>query len=167
MFSKLDIMVSRGRSLIGRAGVLTKWPSPIVPKFPSQGNFGDDGYVALGTSQGFLNSPKIKCLGDVSVSGKAVYVWHFFQKICFPKRFVGFGLFGDLSISHCTLRDQIKNRDNLSPNCSEPIWTKRDFPSRDVRGRLQWGWWPCVHPCFSDERLSQIWEKGQVLAPLH
>ena len=43
---------------IGRAGVLIKWPSPIVPKFPSWGNFGDDGHVAFGTSQGFLNFPK-------------------------------------------------------------------------------------------------------------
>ena len=60
MFSKLDIMVSRGRSLIGRAGVLTKWPSPIVPKFPSRGNFGDDGHVALGNESGFPKFPQNK-----------------------------------------------------------------------------------------------------------
>ena len=44
--------------LIGRAGVLISWPSPLVLKFLSRGNFGDDGHVALGTSQGFLNIPK-------------------------------------------------------------------------------------------------------------
>ena len=104
-FQKQDILLSTGRSLIRRAGVRIKWPSLIVPKFPSRGNFGDDGYVALGTSQGFLNSPKIKYLGGDSVSGKAVHIWHFFTKISFPKRFVGFGLFGDLSVLHCTLRD--------------------------------------------------------------
>ena len=81
MFSKLDIMVSRGRSLIGRAGVLTKWPSPIVPKFPSRGNFGDDGHVALGNESGFPKFSKIKYLGGDSVSGKAVHVWHFFQNL--------------------------------------------------------------------------------------
>ena len=78
---------------------------------PSQNNFGDDRHVALGTSQGFLNSPKIKYLGGDSVSGKAVHVWHFFLKISFSRRFTRFGLFGDLSISYYTLRDQIKNRD--------------------------------------------------------
>ena len=81
MFSKIDIMVSRGRSLIGRAGVLTKWPSPIVPKFPSRGNFGDDGHVAFGTESGFPKYPKIKYLGGNSVSGIAVHVWHFFQSL--------------------------------------------------------------------------------------
>ena len=45
-------------------------------------------------SQGFLNFPILKYLGGDSVSGKAVHVWHFFTKICFPKRFAGFGLFG-------------------------------------------------------------------------
>ena len=104
-------MFSSDRALIGRAGVLIAWPSPIVPKFPSRGNFGDDGHVALGTSQSFLNTPKIKYLDSASVSGKAVHVWHFFTKISFQKRFARFRLFGDLSISHCTLRDQIKNRD--------------------------------------------------------
>ena len=57
-FQKQDIMLSSGRSLIGQAGVLMKWPSPIVPKFPSRGNFGGDGHVALGMSQGFLISLK-------------------------------------------------------------------------------------------------------------
>ena len=84
-YQKQDIMLSSGRSLIRRAGVLMKCPSPIVPKFPHRGNFGDDGQVALGTSQGFLNSPKIKYLGGDSVSGKAVHVWHFFQKNLFSK----------------------------------------------------------------------------------
>ena len=44
--------------LIGQAGVLISGPSPLVPKFSSRGNFGDDGHVALDTSQGFLNFPK-------------------------------------------------------------------------------------------------------------
>ena len=79
-FQKQNIMLSTGRSLIGRAWVLIAWPSPIVPKFPTRGNFGDDGHVALGTSQGFLNSSKIKYIGGDSVSGKAVHVWHFFLK---------------------------------------------------------------------------------------
>ena len=105
VFSKTRYHVSKGRSLIGRAGVLIAWPSPIVPKFPSRGNFGDAGHVALGTSPGFLNSPKIKYLDGDSVSGKAVHVWHFFTKISFPKRFSGFGLFCNLSILHCTLLD--------------------------------------------------------------
>ena len=37
---------------------------------------------------------KNKYLGGDSVSGKAVHVWHFFSKICFSKRFAGFGLLG-------------------------------------------------------------------------
>ena len=100
MFSKLDIMVSRGRSLIGRAGVLTKWPSPIVPKFPSRGNFGDDGHVALGNESGFPKFPKIKYLGGDSVSGKAVHVWHFFPK-----------LFSQNDLPDLDSLVQIKNRD--------------------------------------------------------
>ena len=48
----------------------------------------------LAPSQGFLNSPILKYLGGDSVSGKAVHVWHFFQKSVFLKRFAGFGLFG-------------------------------------------------------------------------
>ena len=86
--------VSRGRSLIGRAGVLISGLSLLEPKFQSRGNFGDDGHVALGMSQGFLNFPKLKYLGSDSVSGKAVHVWHFFAKIYFSKRFSGFGLCG-------------------------------------------------------------------------
>ena len=70
-------MVSRARSLIRRAGVLISGPSPLVPKFPSRGNFGDDGHVVLGTSQGFLNFFKIKYLGGDSVSEKAVQFWHY------------------------------------------------------------------------------------------
>ena len=104
-FQKQDVMFTKGRSLIGRAGVLIAWPFPLIPKFLSWGNFGDDGHVALGMSQGFLNFPKIKYLGGDSVSGKAVHVWHFFIKISFPKRFVRFELFGDFSVLHCTLRD--------------------------------------------------------------
>ena len=84
---------------------------PSRTQVPEPRHLGDDGHVALGTSQGFLNFPKIKYLGGDSVSGKAVHVWHFFLKISFSKRFAGFGLFGDLLISHCTLQDQIKNCD--------------------------------------------------------
>ena len=62
--------------------------------FPSRGNFGDDGHVALGNESGFPKFPKIKYLGGDSVSGKAVHVWHFFQKSVFSKWFAGFGLFG-------------------------------------------------------------------------
>ena len=51
-------MLVEADPLIGRAGVLISEPSPLVPKFPSQGNFGDDEYVAFGTSQGFLSFPK-------------------------------------------------------------------------------------------------------------
>ena len=102
---KNHIMISRGRSLIGRAGVLIAWPFPIVPKFPSRGNFGDDGHVAFSTESGFPKFPIIKYLGGDSVSGKAVHVWHFFQKNLFSKRFAGFGLFDDSSVLHCTLRD--------------------------------------------------------------
>ena len=136
-FQKQDIMFSSGRSLIGRAGVLTKWPSPIVPKFPSWDNFGDDGHVALGTSQGFLNSPIIKYLGGASLSGKAVHVWHFFLKISFSKWFAGFGLFGDLSILHYTLWDKIQNRDIWVRTVVSPT-NKMGF-SRDIRVRLQCG----------------------------
>ena len=110
MFSKIDIMVSRGRSLTGRAGVLTKWPSPIVPKFPSRGNFGDDGQVAFGTESGFPKFSIKKYLGGDSVSGKAVHVWHFFQKSVFSKRFAGFGLFGS---------DLEPWLQKSSPSCSE------------------------------------------------
>ena len=67
-FQKQDIMLSSGLSLIGWAWVLMKWPSPIVPKFLSRGNFGDDGHMALGMRQGFLNFPKIKYLGGDSES---------------------------------------------------------------------------------------------------
>ena len=65
-------MISSGRSLIRRAGVIISGPSPLVPKFLSCGNFGDDGYVTFGTSSGFLNFSKIKYLGGDSVSGIAV-----------------------------------------------------------------------------------------------
>ena len=81
MFSKLDIMVIRGRSLFRGCGGANIWPFPIVPKFPSRGNFGDDGHVALGNESGFPKFFKIKYLGGDSVSGKAVHVWHFFQNL--------------------------------------------------------------------------------------
>ena len=77
VFIKTTYDISRGRSLIGRARVLISEPSPLVPKFSSQGNFGDDRHVALGTSQGFLNLSKTKYLGGDSVFGKAVQFWHY------------------------------------------------------------------------------------------
>ena len=60
-------MICGGRSLLGRAGVLISGPSPLVPKFPSQCNFSDNGHMAFGTSQGFLNFPKTKYLGGDSI----------------------------------------------------------------------------------------------------
>ena len=67
--------------MIGRTGVLMKCHSPIVHKFTSRDNFGDDGHVALGNESGFPKFLKIKYLGGDSVSGKAVRVWHFFQNL--------------------------------------------------------------------------------------
>ena len=57
-FQKQHMMLVEADLLIGQAGVLISGPSPLVHKFPSRGNFGDDGHVALGTSQGFLNFQK-------------------------------------------------------------------------------------------------------------
>ena len=54
-FQKQHIKLVEADPLIRRAGVLISGPFPLVPKFPSQGNFGDDKHVAIGTSQGFLN----------------------------------------------------------------------------------------------------------------
>ena len=71
-FIKQHIMLSRRRALIGRAGVLISGPSPLVPKFPSRGNFGYDEHVAFGRSQGFLNFLKTKYVGCDAVTGKAV-----------------------------------------------------------------------------------------------
>ena len=94
-------MVSRGRSSDRARGGAHNWPSPIVPEFPSRGNFGDDGHVAIGNESGFPKFPRKKYLGGDSVSGKAVHVWHFFSK---------------KSVSQNDLPDldslvQIKNRD--------------------------------------------------------
>ena len=86
-FLKQDIMLSTGQSLIRRAGVLIAWPSPLVPKFPSRGNFGDDGHVALGTSQGFLN-PQNKifrwrlCIWQSSPCLALLSKNQFFEAIC-------------------------------------------------------------------------------------
>ena len=73
--------------------------------------------MAFGTESGFPKFFKIKYLGGDSVSGKAVHVWHFFSK----------------SVSQNDLPDldslvQIKNRDNLSPNCSEPKMNRKGIP---------------------------------------
>ena len=65
-FIKQHILLVETDPLIGRVGVLISGPSPLVPKFPSRGNFGDDGHVAFGTSQGFLNFSKTKYLGGDS-----------------------------------------------------------------------------------------------------
>ena len=50
---KNHIKISRGRSLIGQVRVLNPWPFLLVPKFPSLGNFGEDGHKAVGTSHVF------------------------------------------------------------------------------------------------------------------
>ena len=64
--------------MIEQAVVLILGPFPLVPKFLSQGNFGDDRHVAFGTSQGFLNiSKKKKYLDGDFVSGKVVQFWHY------------------------------------------------------------------------------------------
>ena len=49
-FQKQHIMLVEADPLIGRAGMLISGPSLLIPKFPSQGNFGDDEHVALDTS---------------------------------------------------------------------------------------------------------------------
>ena len=92
--------------MIGRAGVLISRPFPLVPKFPSRGNFGDDGHVAFGTSQGFLNFPKIKYLGGDSVIWQSSPVLGLFDSNRFSKRFTEFGLFVDYQfhIALCEIR---------------------------------------------------------------
>ena len=55
----------------------------------------------LAASQGFLKYPKIKYLGGDSVSGKAVHVWHFFQK----------SIFSQNDLPDLDSLVQIKNRD--------------------------------------------------------
>ena len=86
MFSKSDIMVSRGRALDRAKGGAHSWPSPIVPKLPSRDISGDDGHVAFGTESGFPKFPHFKkYLGGDSVSGKAVHVRHYFFKNLFLK----------------------------------------------------------------------------------
>ena len=88
---------------MGRAGVLTKWPSPIVPKFPSRGNFGDDEHVAFGTESRFPKFPHKKYIGGDSVSGKAVHDCHFITK----------NLFSQNDLPDLDSLVQIKTRDNL------------------------------------------------------
>lgn len=95
MFIREHIVVSRGWSLIGRARVLKSWPSPLVPKFPSKANFGDNRHVAFGMSQGFLNFSKIKYLGSDFISGKAIQFWHYLIENRFSKKICRIGLFGD------------------------------------------------------------------------
>ena len=85
MFSKIDIMLSTGRSSDRASGGAHRRPSLIVPKFPSRGNFGDNGHVALGNEAGFPIFNHNIYLGGTSVSGKAVHVWHFFLKNQFFK----------------------------------------------------------------------------------
>ena len=78
-------MLSTGRSSDWASGGAHRWPSPVVPKFPSRGNFGDDGHVAKGNESGFPKFPQNKYLGDDSISGKAGHVWHFFLEYQFSK----------------------------------------------------------------------------------
>ena len=94
-------MVSSGRSSDRARGGAHSCPSPIVPKLPSRGNFGNDGHVAFGTESGFPKFLIKKHLGGDSVSGKAVHVWHFFSK----------NLFSQYDLPDLDSLVQIKNRD--------------------------------------------------------
>ena len=85
VFSKTRYHVSKGRSLIGRAGVLIAWPSPIVPKFPSRGNFGDDGHVALGNESGFPKFPQNKIFRWRLCIWQSSPCLALLSKICFLK----------------------------------------------------------------------------------
>lgn len=105
---KNHIMISKGRSLIGRAGVLNSWPFPLVPKFPSRGNFDDDGHVAFGTSHGFPRFPRNK------IFRWQLYIWQsspiltfLIQKSIFQKICRIWNLWC-LSISHCTCEIRFK-----------------------------------------------------------
>ena len=117
---------------------------PLVPKFPSRGNFGDDGHVALGNELGFPKFSKIKHLGGDSVSGKAVHVWHFFLKISFSKNNLP-DLDSLMIHRSCIALCEIRYKTMTStPNCSKPQMNKTRFPPGtfgDVYSfwRLRWG----------------------------
>ena len=91
--------------------------------------------MALGTSQGFLNSPKTKYLGGDSVSGKAVHVWHFFQK----------NLFSQNDLPDLDSLVQIKNRDTsrvrtvVTPNEQNGTHPPGAFGDVYSFWRLCWG----------------------------
>ena len=97
-------MVSRGRSSDRARGGAHSWPSPIVPKFPSRGNFGDDGHVAFGTESGFPKFPHFK-----------IFRW----RLCIWQSSPCLALLFQKSVSQNDLPDldslvQIKNRDTKS-----------------------------------------------------
>ncbi|KAF5932500.1 hypothetical protein HYC85_028671 [Camellia sinensis] len=69
----------------------------------------------------------LKSSGD-SVSGKAVHVWHFFQN-----------LFSQNDLLDLDSLVQIKNRDNLSPNCSEPQMNRTGLVPPGAFGNVYMG----------------------------
>ena len=124
MFSKLDIMVSRGRSLIGRAGVLIAWPSTLVPKFPSRGNFGDDGHVAFGTESGFPKFPQNK------IFRWRLCIWQSSPCLALLSK----NLFSKNDLPNLDSLVQIKNRDTNRV---------RTLVARSPRGRVYSFWRLC------------------------
>ena len=85
--------------------------------------------MALGTSQGFLNFPKIKYLGGDSVSGKAIHVWHFFLQSVFQNDLPN--LESLVIYRSCIAICEIRFRTvTSSPNCSEPNEQNGIFPGR-------------------------------------
>ena len=112
MLSKQDITVSRGRSLIGREGVLIADFPQSYPSSRAEATLVMTDMWPSAPRQGILNSPKIKYLGGDAVSGKAVHAWHFFSKNLF---------FFQNDLPNFDSLVQIKNRDNLRVlNCSKP-----------------------------------------------
>ena len=99
---------SRGRSLIGRAGVLISGHSPLVPKFLRRDNFGDDGHVALGTSQGFLNFSKTKYLGGDSVIWQSSPILALFDLKSFFQKDLPDWTLWYLLVSHCTCETRFR-----------------------------------------------------------
>ena len=89
--------------MIGRVGVLILGPSPLVPKYPIRGNFGDDGHMAYGTSQGFLNFSKTKYLGGDSVIWQSSPVLALFDSKSIYQNDMPIWTRWCLAVSHSTL----------------------------------------------------------------
>ena len=85
MLSKQVITVSRGRSLIGREGVLIADLLQSYPSSRAEATLVMMDTWPLAPSRGFLNSPILNYLGVDSVSGNAVHVWHYFFKNLYLK----------------------------------------------------------------------------------